>query len=102
MQHMLWVLKNAYVKGYRVAGKTGTSQTTEKDVYIASFAAFAPADDPVINILIAFKDPRGESYMGSDVAAPVAGKIIEDTLNYLGVEKRYTAKDLGTMTSTSS
>lgn len=86
--------KNAYVKGYRVAGKTGTSQTTESDVYVASFVAFAPADNPVINVLVALLNPSGDSYMGSVVAAPVAGKIIEDTLNYLGVERIYTEKDL--------
>lgn len=85
--------KNAYVKGFRVAGKTGTSETTESDRYIASFSAFAPADNPVICVLVVLDDPDGESHMGGVVAAPVAGKIIEDTLNYLGVERRYTEKD---------
>ncbi|HHV98114.1 MAG TPA: PASTA domain-containing protein [Clostridiaceae bacterium] len=85
--------KNAYVKGYRVAGKTGTSQTTEQGVYTASFCSFAPADNPTICVLVALFDPKGESHMGGAIAAPVAGKIIEDTLSYLGVERRYSEKD---------
>jgi len=89
--------KNAYVKGYRVAGKTGTSETTEKGVYVASFSAFAPADNPVICVLVALFDPRGESHMGGAIAAPVAGKLVEDILNYLGVERRYSEKDMEMM-----
>lgn len=85
--------KNAYIKGYRVAGKTGTSETTESGVYTASFVAFAPADNPVACVLVALYDPAGESYMGGVIAAPVAGEIMEDTLDYLGVERRYTERD---------
>jgi stage V sporulation protein D (sporulation-specific penicillin-binding protein) len=51
--------KNAYVKGYRVAGKTGTSETTEEGVYTASFMAFAPADNPVVCVLVALFNPQG-------------------------------------------
>ena len=76
--------KKAYVEGYRVAGKTGTSETTQSDVYIASFFAFAPADDPVVVVMVALYNPGGNSHMGSDVAAPIAGSIIKDTLDYLG------------------
>ncbi|NLL05019.1 MAG: PASTA domain-containing protein [Clostridiaceae bacterium] len=86
--------KNAYVKGYRVAGKTGTSETKQKGVYIASFSAIAPADNPVICVLVVLDNPTGDSYYGGVIAAPVAGKIVEDTLNYLGVERRYNEKDL--------
>ena len=89
--------RNAYVKGYRVAGKTGTSETLKKGVYIASFSGIAPADNPAICVLVAFDNPTGDSYYGGVVAAPVAGKIIEDTLNYLGVERRYNEKDLEMM-----
>lgn len=85
--------RNAYVKGYRVAGKTGTSETLQEGVYIASFAAFAPADNPVIAILVMLDHPTGHSYYGGQIAAPVAGKIIEDTLDYLNIERRYTEKD---------
>jgi len=89
--------RNAYVKGYRVAGKTGTSETTEQGVYTASFMAFAPADNPVVCVLVALFDPKGESYMGGMVAAPVAGALIEEILDYLGVERRYTEKDMEMM-----
>jgi stage V sporulation protein D (sporulation-specific penicillin-binding protein) len=88
--------KNAYVKGYRVAGKTGTSETVDsktKGRYIASFSAFAPADNPVVNVLVILDHPTGYSHMGGVIAAPVAGKLMEDILNYLGVERRYTEKD---------
>lgn len=86
--------RNAYVKGYRVAGKTGTSETDVEGVYVASFAAIAPADNPRICVLVALDNPRGESYYGGTIAAPVAGKIVEETLSYLGVERRYTDKDM--------
>ncbi|MCX7843584.1 MAG: penicillin-binding transpeptidase domain-containing protein [Clostridia bacterium] len=88
--------KNAYVKGYRVAGKTGTSETTEtktKGRYIASFSAFAPADNPVVNVLVILDHPNVYPHTGGMIAAPVAGRLIEDTLNYLGVERRYTEED---------
>lgn len=88
--------RNAYVKGYRVAGKTGTSETTETKTerrYIASFSGFAPADNPVVNVLVILDHPTGYSYMGGVIAAPVVGGLMEDILNYLGVERRYTEKD---------
>lgn len=88
----------AYIKGYRIGGKTGTSQTTQKDVHIASFCGFAPADDPQVIVLVVLFDPKGESYMGGAIAAPLAGKIIEDVLNYKQVERKYTEEDLRTMT----
>lgn len=88
----------AYVKGYRIGGKTGTSQTTQKGVYTASFSGFAPADNPVICVLVALFDPQGESHMGGAIAAPTAGKLIEDVLNYLQVERKYTEADLKSMT----
>lgn len=88
--------KNAYVPGYKVAGKTGTSETTETPKngrYIASFSAIAPADDPVICALVVLDYPTGDSYYGGTIAAPVAGKLVEDILNYLGVERRYNEMD---------
>ena len=85
--------KNAYVGGYRVAGKTGTSETTEKDRYIASFCAFAPADNPVVCILVMLDDPRGDSHMGGAIAAPVAQKLIEEILTYLEVGRVYNERD---------
>lgn len=90
---------NAYVSGYRVAGKTGTSQTTtsEKDGrYIASFCGIAPADDPELVVLVMIDHPApadGSSASGGKHAAPVAAKIIEKALTHLEVEKRYTELD---------
>ena len=92
--------KNAYVKGYRVAGKTGTSETTEtktKGRYIASFSAFAPADNPVVCALIILDHPNVYPHTGGVIGAPVAGKLVEDVLNYMGVERRYTEQDKNSM-----
>ncbi len=86
--------KNAYVKGYRVAGKTGTSEKQPRGngKYIASFVGFAPADDPKIACIVLLDEPVGE-YYGSIVAAPVVGKILDDSLRYMGVERQYNADE---------
>jgi stage V sporulation protein D (sporulation-specific penicillin-binding protein) len=88
---------NAYVKGYRVGGKTGTSETTKEDVYVASFCGFAPANDPQIVVLIVLIDPRGDSHMGGVIAAPIVGKIAEDVLSYMQVERQFTEEDMKSM-----
>lgn len=82
--------KNAYVKGYRVAGKTGTSEKQPRGMqkYVASFLGFAPADDPQLACIVLLDEPVGE-YYGSMIAAPVVGRIMEDSLRYLGVERQY-------------
>lgn len=90
---------NAYVAGYRVAGKTGTSETLIDGQYIASFSAIAPADDPEICVLVILKNPQGDSYYGSQVAAPTAGKIVEEILEYMGVEREYSDRDVVKMGS---
>ena len=88
---------NAYISGYRVAGKTGTSETTEtktKGRYIASFSAIAPADNPVLCVLVVLDYPTGPfGHMGGVIAGPVVREIMKDSLDYLGVEKRFTAKE---------
>ena len=85
--------KNAYVAGYRVAGKTGTSEILEEPgFYTASFACFAPADDPQVAMLIAVKKPVGE-YYGSQIAAPVAADIMQKVMVYLNVEPKYTEEE---------
>lgn len=93
--------KNAYISGYRVAGKTGTSETTEtkkNNRYIASFSSFAPADNPVVCVLVILDFPTGPfGHQGGVIAAPVAREILEDTLEYLGAERRYTEKDEASM-----
>lgn len=90
--------KNSYVAGYRVAGKTGTSDVLGPNgatgEYIASFAGCAPANDPEISIIIVVNEPQGQTGGGA-VAAPVAAEVIENTLTYLNVERQYndTEKD---------
>ena len=86
--------KNANAEGYRVAGKTGTSEklTDDEEVYIASFCGFAPADDPEISVIIIVDEPKGE-HGGGAVAAPLARAVFEQVLPYLGVEKSYTKEE---------
>lgn len=88
--------KNAYVEGYRIAGKTGTSQKldTREDEEdngkrIASFICFAPADDPQICVLVVVDEPNSEVQYGSYIAAPLGRDIIVDALDYMGIEPDY-------------
>lgn len=82
----------AAVKGYRIAGKTGTAEKIRDDGsgyltdhYIASFCGFAPVEDPRITVLIIIDDPKGV-YYGGQIAAPIAGEIFEQVLRYLNVK----------------
>ncbi len=101
-------IKNAYISGYRVGGKTGTSEKTEtkseeeedRNVeIIASFGGFAPADDPKVAVLVMVDEPQ---YLksGGGVAAPAAKKILKDILPYLGVEPNYTEEELASLDRT--
>ena len=88
--------KNAYVAGYRVGGKTGTSQKLDSEnaeARIASFVGIAPADDPKIAVLIALDEPHSFTTSGGALAAPVAAQVIEDTLQYYGVQRQYTRRN---------
>ena len=90
--------RNAYIPGYRIAGKTGTSEkiglsTAGQKDYISSFCGFAPADDPKIAMLVFFDTPKGDYYYGSAVAAPVFAKAMQDILPYMGIEKIYTEEE---------
>lgn len=96
--------KNGYVAGYRIAGKTGTSEKVGADgtvgsdnKYIASYCGFAPADDPQYAVLVFFDEPTGDSYYGSAVAGPVFAKIMEEILPYLNVETKYTEDEAGSV-----
>ena len=81
--------KNAYVAGFRVGGKTGTSdKLNDVGQVVASFVGVAPSNDPKITVLIVVDEPQGASGGGA-VAAPVAGEVIEKTLTYLNVERQY-------------
>ncbi|MEZ3486751.1 MAG: peptidoglycan glycosyltransferase [Lachnospiraceae bacterium] len=80
--------KNAYIEGYRIGGKTATSQTLPRSAnkYISSFIGFAPADDPQILGMCVIYNPQGV-YYGGTIAAPVVRNIFESILPYLGIEK---------------
>jgi stage V sporulation protein D (sporulation-specific penicillin-binding protein) len=85
--------RNAFVEGWRIGGKTGTAQKVEnghylENNYILSFMGFAPADDPQIVVYVAVDNPKGTVQFGGTVAAPIAGKIISDSLQAMGVKKR--------------
>ncbi len=84
---------NAYVEGYRTAGKTGTAQVVEggryvDGKYVASFAGFAPANDPEIAVLVMISEAVSPLYYGSQLAAPVFGNIVKDTLRYMKVPEQ--------------
>lgn len=80
--------KNAYIEGYKIGGKTATSQTLPRSAkkYISSFIGFAPADNPQVLAMIVIHDPQG-IYYGGTIAAPVVKDIFENILPYLGIEK---------------
>lgn len=83
--------RNAFVEGYRVAGKTGTAQVVGESGgyvsgrYVASFTGFAPVDNPRVAIVVMIAEPQGGVYYGGVVAAPVFQAIMRDTLHYLGL-----------------
>ncbi len=81
--------KNAYVAGYKVGGKTGTSQklaSEDKDARVSSFCGFAPTNNPQVVVLVVLDEPHGSNIYGGTIAAPVAGSILSEILPYLGVE----------------
>ncbi|MFB5281343.1 stage V sporulation protein D [Peribacillus sp. Hz7] len=83
----------AFVESYRVGGKTGTAQKAENGRYlennhIVSFIGFAPADKPEVVIYVAVDNPKGTVQFGGVVAAPIVGKIMEDSLHALDVKPR--------------
>lgn len=89
---------NAYIKGYRIGGKSGTSQKIDEDVsgntYVASYCAFYPADDPELVMLVMVDHPTGGNYYGSMVAAPVCVQVLSDVLPYLGYFPEYTNEEM--------
>lgn len=92
--------KNAYVPGYRVGGKTGTSEKLdakeggEVTRRIASFMGIAPSNDPQVLVLVILDEPQMQNIYGSVIAAPVVGAIMSDILPYLKVEPQYTEAEL--------
>lgn len=91
----------AAVKGYRVGGKSGTSEKQPRgsNKYIGSFVGVAPVDDPKIIVLVILDEPMGENYYGGVITAPVAGKIISETLQYYGIEPQYTEAETDELSS---
>lgn len=98
--------KNAYVAGYRVAAKTGTTEKKDKEnalggtYRVGSTVAFAPAEDPKVAVLIMVDEPSKGSVYGSVVAAPYVANVMSEILPYLGVEAVYTEKELENLTKT--
>ena len=79
--------KKAKLEGYRIGGKTATSEKLPRSLkkYISSFIGFAPADNPQVMALITIDEPEG-IYYGGTIAAPVVGDLFKNILPYLGIE----------------
>lgn len=97
--------RTAAVPGYKIGGKTGTSEKLDQltpegkvEAYVSSFLAVAPAEDPQIVILLLLDEAQMENPFGSVVAAPVVGGMLADILPYMGIEPNYTAAELEAMT----
>ena len=98
--------KNAYVAGYRIGGKTGTSEKVAQiaaggpNEYIVSFVGVAPMDNPEIAILVLLDTPSEETGIyisGGRMGAPTVGKMMADILPYMGIEAQYSEEELRTM-----
>lgn len=98
---------NAYIKGYAIGGKSGTSQKIDKsretgndDLYVSSYCAFAPADDPEIIMLVMIDEPTAKDangslmYYGSIVAVPAVVNVLKEALPYMGYYPEYTQAEL--------
>lgn len=91
---------NAYIKGYNIGGKSGTSQKQDEDIitneknYVSSFCGFAPADNPEIIMLVMVDTPKGGQYYGGAVASPVVSAVFKEALPYLGMYPQYTQEEL--------
>lgn len=103
---------NAYISGYRIGGKSGTTERIDEYnaaggaaagasmTYVPSFAAFAPADDPQVVMLVLADTPMGTQYYGSAVAAPVVSAVFKEGLPHLGIYPTYTAEELAKQDAT--
>lgn len=96
--------KNAYVAGYRVGGKTGTSekvadelQATGEKLRISSFCGIAPTNDPQVAVLVLLDEPHADNVYGGTIAAPVGGQVLADILPYLGCQANYNEDENITM-----
>mgnify|MGYP001120024341 FL=1 len=87
--------KRAYLPGFRIGGKTATSEKLPRRTgrYISSFIGFAPADDPQVIAIVLIDEPQG-IYYGGTIAAPVIAEVFDNILPYLGVEARYSEEEI--------
>lgn len=95
---------NAYIKGFRIGGKSGTSQKQDEnnkqnrtDLYADSYCCFFPADDPEIIMLVMVDQPMSGDYYASIVVVPTVRSILEDALPYLGYYPEYTEEEMLTL-----
>ena len=93
--------QNAYVPGYRIGGKTGTSQKVsemlssgKQGLYIGSFCGVAPMDDPEVAMIFLLDEPHGTSYYGGTISAPPGGQILSEILPYLGYQPQYSDEEI--------
>lgn len=93
--------RNGIVAGYRVGGKTGTSQkmvkiveTGDRGYYIGSYVGIVPINDPQIAVYVMLDEPKGGSYYGGVISAPVGSRVMSDILPYLGIEPQYSDAEL--------
>ena len=93
--------KNGIVAGYRVGGKTGTSQkmvkiveTGNRGYYIGSYVGIVPINEPQIAVYVMLDEPTGGSYYGGVISAPVGSRVMSDILPYLGIEPQYSEAEL--------
>ncbi len=87
--------KRAYLPGFRIGGKTATSEKLPRssNKYISSFIGFAPADNPQVMALVLIDEPTG-IYYGGTVAAPVISELFDNILPYMGIEEKYTEAEI--------
>ena len=90
---------NAYMEGYRIGGKSGTSEkldeySNENMRYVGSMCCFTPADDPEIIMLVMVDEPMNGQISGSRVAAPVISAVFSECLDHMGIYAQYTAEEL--------
>lgn len=81
------------IEGYKVAGKTGTAEKYAPGKYVASYIGFAPADDPELVALVIIDEPAGGTIYGGQIAGPIFKKVMEDSLNYLGIKPEIEQKE---------
>ncbi|MBQ4562137.1 MAG: PASTA domain-containing protein [Clostridia bacterium] len=94
--------KNAYVAGYKIAAKTGTSEKRDTKIttdVVGSTVAYVPSDDPQYAVLIVVDDPQTSSHFGSVVAAPYVANTLSEILPTLGIERQYSEDDSGMITT---